>query len=99
MIWSGGCMNTRRNSFPGLPAKYNIDRLVYYGSSGFRVAAAVLYPLVHELLCSAEDSEISPPRRPSTLLRTGSGRRVKVFIKKYSELCVLGVSVVNLLSQ
>jgi hypothetical protein len=53
--------------------------------------AAVLYLLVHELLCTEEDSEISPPRR--------GGRRVKVFIKKYSELCVLGVSVVNLLSQ
>ena len=70
------------------------------GSSGFRVAAAVLYPLVHKLLCSEEDSEISPPRRPSTLLlRTGSARRVRVLIKKHSELCVLGVSVVNLLSQ
>jgi hypothetical protein len=30
-----------------------------------------------------KDSEISPPRR--------GGRRVKVFIKKYSELCMLGV--------
>jgi hypothetical protein len=38
-----------------------------------------------------KDSEISPLRR--------GGRRVKVFIKKCSELCVLGVSVVNLLSQ
>ena len=36
-----------------------------------------------------KDSEISPPRR--------GGHRVKVFIKKYSELCVLCVSVVNLL--
>jgi hypothetical protein len=69
-----------------------------FGSSGFRVAhrrgvedAAVLYPLVHELLCGENDSEISPPRR--------GGRRAKMFIKKYSELCVLGVSVVNLLSQ
>jgi hypothetical protein len=38
-----------------------------------------------------EDSEISPPTR--------GGRRANGFIKKYSELCVLGVSVVNLLSQ
>jgi hypothetical protein len=38
-----------------------------------------------------KDSEISPPRH--------GGRRVKFFIKKYSELCVLGASVVNLLSQ
>jgi hypothetical protein len=32
-----------------------------------------------------KDSEILPPRR--------GGRRVKVFIKKYSELCVLSASL------
>jgi hypothetical protein len=36
---------------------------------------------------------------PFDLLRIDSGRRVKFFIKTHSELCVLGVSVVNLLSQ
>jgi hypothetical protein len=68
-----------------------------FGYSGVRVAhrgviedAAVLYPLVYELLCGEEDSEISPPRR--------GGSRVQVFIKQYPELRVLGVSVVNLLS-
>ena len=51
------------------------------GSSGFHVKPG---------------SGIAPRRRPSTPLRTGSGRRVNEFlIKKFSELCELCITMVE----